>query len=43
MERSDVISLRVPLTPETKYMIRRETLGRMKPRTLLINVSRGAP
>ena len=41
-ERSDVISLHVPLTPETKYMIRRETLDRMKPGTLLINVSRGA-
>jgi D-lactate dehydrogenase len=42
MERSDVISLHVPLTPETKYIIRRETLDRMKPGTLLINVSRGA-
>ena len=42
MEHSDVISLHVPLTPETKYIIRRETLERMKPGTLLINVSRGA-
>jgi D-lactate dehydrogenase len=42
MERSDVISLHVPLTPETKYIIRRDSLDRMKPGTLLINVSRGA-
>jgi D-lactate dehydrogenase len=40
--RSDVISLHVPLTPETKYVIRRETLQLMKPGAILINVSRGA-
>ena len=40
--RSDVISLHVPLTPETKYIIRRETLRLMKPGVILINVSRGA-
>jgi D-lactate dehydrogenase len=40
--RSDVISLHVPLTPETKYVIRRETLRNMKPGAILINVSRGA-
>jgi D-lactate dehydrogenase len=39
---SDVISLHVPLTPETKYIIRRETLELMRPGTILINVSRGA-
>ena len=39
---SDVISLHVPLTPETKYLIRRETLSLMKPGAILINVSRGA-
>jgi D-lactate dehydrogenase len=42
LDRCDVISLHVPLTPETKYIIRRETLDRMKPGTILINVSRGA-
>jgi len=41
-ERSDVISLHVPLTPETNYIIRRETLRLMKPGAILINVSRGA-
>jgi D-lactate dehydrogenase len=38
---SDVISLHIPLTPETKHIIRFETLERMKPGTILINVSRG--
>ena len=41
-ERSDVVSLHVPLTPETKHLIRRETLERMKPGAIIINVSRGA-
>lgn len=41
-ERSDVISLHVPLTPETKYIIRRETINLMKPGAIIINVSRGA-
>ena len=40
--RSDVISLHLPLTPETKHLIRRETLNLMKPGAILINVSRGA-
>jgi D-lactate dehydrogenase len=39
---SDIISLHLPLTPETKHLIRRETLERMKPGVMLINVSRGA-
>ena len=41
-ERSDVVSLHIPLTPETKHIIRHETLEVMKPGALLINVSRGA-
>ena len=39
---SDVVSLHIPLTPETKHIIRRETLELMKPGAILINVSRGA-
>jgi D-lactate dehydrogenase len=39
---SDVISLHIPLTPETKHIIRGETLDLMKPGAILINVSRGA-
>lgn len=40
--RSDVVSLHIPLTPETKHIIRAETLALMKPGVILINVSRGA-
>ncbi len=40
--RSDVVSLHTPLTPETRHIIRAETLALMKPGALLINVSRGA-
>ncbi|MCY1078550.1 2-hydroxyacid dehydrogenase [Archangium lansingense] len=39
---SDVISLHIPLTPETRHIIRDETLELMKPGVILINVSRGA-
>jgi D-lactate dehydrogenase len=38
---SDVISLHVPLTPETHHIIRRETIDHMKPGVILVNVSRG--
>jgi D-lactate dehydrogenase len=41
-QQSDVISLHVPLTPETRHIIRQETLELMKPGAILINVSRGA-
>jgi D-lactate dehydrogenase len=37
----DVVSLHIPLTPETRHIIRRETLEQMKPGAILINVSRG--
>lgn len=37
----DVLSLHVPLTPETRHMVRRETLELMKPSAILVNVSRG--
>ncbi|HKF06958.1 MAG TPA: 2-hydroxyacid dehydrogenase [Candidatus Sulfotelmatobacter sp.] len=39
---SDVVSLHTPLTPDTKYTIREETIRLMKPGSILINVSRGA-
>lgn len=38
---ADVISLHVPLTVQTKNMIRREHLLQMKPDAMLINTSRG--
>lgn len=39
---SDVVSLHLPLTPESRHMVRAETLKLMKPGSILINVSRGA-
>ena len=41
LTRSDVVSLHLPLTPETRYLIRAETLELMKPGAFLLNVSRG--
>ncbi len=39
---SDVISLHLPLTPDTERMINRDFLSQMKPGTVLINTGRGA-
>lgn len=39
---SDVVTLHVPLTAETRCMIGREALERFKPTATLINTSRGA-
>lgn len=41
VEQSDIIVLCCPLTPETRGLINRERIARMKPNALLINVSRG--
>ena len=41
LEKSDVISLHCPLTPETQGIINRETLARMKDGVIIINTSRG--
>jgi D-lactate dehydrogenase len=38
---SDLITLHAPLTPETDRIINKETLARMKPGVILVNVSRG--
>jgi len=38
---SDIVSLHVPSSPETKGMMNGETLGRMKRGAILINTSRG--
>lgn len=41
-EQSDIITLHAPLTPETKYLINKTTISRMKTGVMLINTSRGA-
>ena len=41
LKESDVITLHVPLTPETKNMIGAKELKRMKPTAVLINTARG--
>lgn len=42
LEQSDVVSLSVPLTDETRHMIGEKELKLMKPTALLINTARGA-
>jgi glyoxylate reductase len=39
---ADVVSLHVPLKPETRHLIGRPELERMKPTAYLVNTSRGA-
>src|SRR5215831_11966036 len=41
LRNSDVISLHTPLTPETRHIVRAETIELMKPGCVLLNVSRG--
>ena len=41
LEKSDIVSLHVPLTPETKGFIGEKELALMKPSAILINTARG--
>jgi D-3-phosphoglycerate dehydrogenase len=41
LEEADIISLHVPLTPETHHLIGEKELARMKQRAILINTCRG--
>ena len=38
---SDIISLHMPLTPETRHIISREAIAKMKPGVILVNTARG--
>jgi D-3-phosphoglycerate dehydrogenase / 2-oxoglutarate reductase len=40
-KRSDIITVHTPLTPETKYLINKDTIKIMKPGVRLINCARG--
>lgn len=42
LKESDIVSIHVPLTKETKHMISRKELNLMKSDAILINTSRGA-
>jgi D-3-phosphoglycerate dehydrogenase len=42
LERSDILFLCPPLTPQTRNMIDSAALARMKPGAILVNVGRGA-
>jgi D-lactate dehydrogenase len=41
-QESDIISLHLPLLPETYHIINKESLVKMKKGVVIINVSRGA-
>ena len=42
LERSQIITLHCPLTPDSHYMINQSAIEKMKPGVTLINTSRGA-
>lgn len=41
-KESDIITLHVPLSPATRYIINRESINKMKRGVMLVNTSRGA-
>ena len=41
LEESDIVTIHVPLTPDTRHLVGARELNRMKPTALLINTARG--
>ena len=41
LAEADVVSLHLPLVPETRHVIGTDALGRMKPNAILVNTGRG--
>jgi lactate dehydrogenase-like 2-hydroxyacid dehydrogenase len=41
LAQCDIVSLHLPLTPQSRYLIKAETVARMKRGAFLINTSRG--
>ncbi len=41
LENSDYITLHCPLNDQTKHMINKETIGKMKPSAVIVNTGRG--
>jgi glyoxylate reductase len=41
LARADIVSLHVPLTPETRHLVDERRLALMKPTSVLVNTSRG--
>ncbi|GAB0093399.1 glyoxylate reductase/hydroxypyruvate reductase [Sergentomyia squamirostris] len=41
LKMSDYVIVACPLTPETRHLINREALAKMKPTSILINIARG--
>ncbi|HSH14464.1 MAG TPA: 2-hydroxyacid dehydrogenase [Verrucomicrobiae bacterium] len=41
LEQSDIVSLHVPLFPETLHLLNEQTIARMKPGAHIVNTSRG--
>lgn len=41
LERADVVTIHIPLTEETRNLISRQAIARMKPAAILVNTARG--